>query len=144
MHRGLSVIERVPNYAFPFALIALEISIRNALGVDTSQFIGPALAAAAAGVCVPHLAPDDVSARMPTDVQQVLREKGVQVVRVTAKRCAHALQVLLMVSLVIWCTAIVLGEQRDAVRWVGLSRPAWFGLVAYLTAVIIVELKEAE
>jgi hypothetical protein len=136
------LIERIPNYAFPFVLIALEMSIRYGLGLDTSQFIGPALVAAAAGVCVPHLAPSDVSKTMAPEVQQVLRENGVEVVRVGAKRCAHVLQVLLFVSLAVWCAAVVLGEKRDTVSWYGLSRSAWFGLLAYLVSVLVVERKE--
>lgn len=140
---GMSVIERVPNYAFPFMLIALEMSIRWGLGVDTSHFVGPALASAAAGVCVPHLAPTNVSTTLPLDVQQVLREAGVEVVRSSAKRYAHAIQILLLGSLVVWCITVVLGEKRDVVQWAGLSRSAWLALVTYLTAVVLVERKEA-
>jgi len=137
------LIERVPNYAFPFILIALEMSIRYAANVDTSQFIGPALASAAAGVCVPHLAPSDVSRSMSLEVQQVLREQGVRVVRANATSYAHILQLLLLVCLAIWCAAVVLGEKKDPIRWIGLSRTAWFGLASYLTAVVVVERKEA-
>jgi hypothetical protein len=136
------LIERIPNYAFPFVLIALEMSIRYGLGVDTSQFIGPALAAAAAGVCVPHLARGDVSNTMPLELQQVLRQNGVEVVRESARRYAHVLQLLFFINLAVWCAAIVLGEKRDAVTWYGLSRSMWFGLITYLVSVLVVERKE--
>jgi hypothetical protein len=137
------VVERIPNYAFPFVLISLELTIRYGLGVDSSQFIGPALASAAAGVCVPHLAAHEVTSTLPEDVQQVLREKGVEVVRANATRYASQLQLLLLVSLAIWCAAVVLAEKSDLVRWFGLSRPAWLALGVYLLAVVVVERKEA-
>jgi hypothetical protein len=133
---------RVVAYFFPFILIAIEYVMRLALKTDTSAFVGPTLATAAAGLMVPALALKSKAGSFSPELQRELKRLGVSVRSSADERLAAFCLLLLLALIAVWVWTLLLAERKDAVVILWMYRPVFIGLMAYAVAVVFAELKE--
>ncbi|MBT9502323.1 MAG: hypothetical protein IV092_13815 [Burkholderiaceae bacterium] len=134
---------RLLAYFFPFILIAIEYGLRLALKTDTAGFVGPTLATAAAGLLVPALALKSKTATLSPELQKELKNLKATVRSTTDERLAALSLLLLLAFIAAWVWALLLAERKDTVTILLLDRPVFIGLLCYMVAIVVAELKEA-
>lgn len=114
---------RFVAYAFPFVLIVIEYGLRIALQKDTSGFIGPTLASAAAGMLVPTLSLKPNEAQLSAELQDELRRLGATFRSKNDERLIALAMFVLMSLIAAWVWTLILAEGKDMVTIASISSP---------------------
>jgi hypothetical protein len=135
-------VYRFVAYAFPFVLIIIEYGLRFALKTDTSGFVGPTLASAAAGMLVPTLALKTNTSQLTPEFQNELQRIGATIRSPKDERLIAFAVFALMSLIAAWVWTLILAEGRDTETIATISRPVFIGLACYFVGVVIAEVKE--
>lgn len=133
---------RFVAYAFPFVLIIIEYGLRFALKTDTSGFVGPTLASAAAGMLVPTLALKPKTNKLTPEFQKELVRAGVTARSPKDERLIAFAIFALMSLIAAWVWTLILAESRDVETIATINRPVFIGLACYFVGVVLAEVKE--
>lgn len=125
----------VLTYGFPLILIGFEWGLRQLMEVDSSQFIGPTLAAAALSFLIPLTRPKRVK----------LSDENLGYVAVNA-RDQHFIPVVwlfVLVGLFAWSASCYFSANTSQIVIFSLPIYTAIGLGAYFASLILVMIKEA-
>lgn len=138
--------ERAPGYLFPFFLLTVEVILRDAFQLNTSEFIGPTLAAAGAGMVIYLVSYHDCNI-LPSDIPE---EVKTYLSQNDKYRLETNLSILfrnfcLIVTLILtllWIWAIILSTQSPDLMWWFFPVHYYPGMASYILGAILSEVKE--
>jgi hypothetical protein len=136
----IGVATRLPAYSFVFFLIFLEWLVRTLSGIDSQEFVGPTLAAAASGVLVPLTTTRSKLSGLPASTQQQMTQQAGFHVTSDVERALAGI-VLFFVFALTFCWAFYL-VCKKLNGPLGVT-PIELGALSYLVACFIAEVKEA-
>jgi hypothetical protein len=133
------MLNRVLIYAFPFILLVIEWVLRVSLVIDSREFVGPTIAAAALGLLLPltglkQREHSEDAKRFLSTVNAVLVPKWEQ-------RLIQVVWLFILATLALWACCVVFAFKPER-NLTGLS-PVYCAMAAYFVAVIASEIREA-
>jgi hypothetical protein len=132
---------RILIYAFPFFLALMEWLLRISLRVDSKEFVGPTIAAAALGLLLPltGIKNRDFALSEPTR-RQIEALKAV-IVPKRERILVDIVWIVILTSLATWGACLVFACKPD-INPLHVS-PFYYALGTYFLAVIFSEIREA-
>jgi hypothetical protein len=126
-------------YGFPLILVLFEWALRTIIGVDSSEFIGPTLAATGLSFLVPLTEPkEDIVALAAGKIAKVRSEADKDFVPIT--------MLFIFIFFFLWLASCYASlKHRDQVvsyRSFSVSLQAFIGWLAYLISLIMAGIKE--
>jgi hypothetical protein len=126
-------------YGFPLILVLFEWALRTIIGVDSSEFIGPTLAATGLSFLVPLTEPkEDIVALAAGKIAKVRSEADKDFVPIT--------MLFIFLFFFLWLASCYASlKHRDQVvsyRSFSMSLQAFIGWLAYLISLIMAGIKE--
>jgi hypothetical protein len=128
-------------YTFPFFLVLMEWLLRTSLRVDSREFVGPTIAAAALGLLLPltglknrEFALSDKTRRQIDALKAVIVPKRERIL-------IDVVWLTILASLATWgcCLVFACKPEQNPIK----VPPIYYSLVSYFVAVIFCEIKEA-
>lgn len=128
----------VLNYGFPIYLICFELLFRSISTIDTSSFIGPALASSGLSLFISVLKPKEV--RLESNIQPL--PEGVQVYYQKDQKLILASIICLLIGLMMWYwTCIFSLTKANHTLWIFPTHLV-MGFGVYLIGIILSSIKE--
>ncbi|ROM90618.1 hypothetical protein [Pseudomonas brassicacearum] len=129
------------TYGFPVILILFELGIRAVIKIDTSDFIGPALASAALCFLAPLTKPKEISGL------QLEGTSGHITIKKVDSNFIGFTWLMIMGALGAWGACCVIanknpGDHSYLVYNYGVGLPLIVGIIAYLVSLIMTVVKE--
>jgi hypothetical protein len=133
------MLKRVLAYGFAFFLLLLEWVFRKLANLNSHEFIGPTLAAAGVGFLVPLISPKTVVPTLPEEAKKQL--DGYYIIPKKQQRLVEITLLFLFLLIASWVYDLYL-VCKPTSGLLGIS-PISLGLVTYLAAVVLAEIKES-
>jgi hypothetical protein len=132
---------RILIYTFPFFLIAMEWLLRISLRVDSREFVGPTIAAAALGLLLPLTGLKNREFALSDGVKRQIEALKAEIVPKRDRILIDIVWLTILASLAIWggCLVFACKPEQNPLN----ISPVYYGLVSYFVAVIFSEIREA-
>ena len=132
---------RVLIYTFPFFLLVMEWLLRVSLAIDSREFVGPTIAAAALGLLLPLTGLKNREFALSDRTKRQIEALNAVVVPKRERILIDIVWLTILGSLVIWGCCLVFACKPDH-NPTKIS-PVYYGLGSYFIAVIFSEIREA-
>ncbi len=133
-----TLLERLPIYILPVALVVLEWVIRSAFAIDTQAFIGPSLASIGIGLVMPLTTRRTVEFDIPTQFEAMLEQKGWAVVSTQEQRFIQICWVSIPILMAMWAVTLYASTKFPLQYWRNLA----LGTVNFMAGILLSEARE--
>jgi hypothetical protein len=146
-----SLPERLPIYAYPVFLLAIEFMLKSLASLEIQPFIGPTLAAVGASFTLPLLIRRPVTVeklrKYPQIVKQLekLHQQG-QAIQFLSRTEMLFIQICLTCTFlltVIWIWTLYLSIKFPTGLWWHLPSNLFPGFINYIIGIVLSEIREA-
>jgi hypothetical protein len=135
------MVNRVLIYTFPFFLLVMEWLLRVSMQIDSREFVGPTIAAAALGLLLPLTAFKNRDDELSADTKAELDALKGEFVPRREKRLVEIVWLSIIVCLAVWGCCLVFACKPEH-NPINIS-PVYYSLASYFVAVIFSEIREA-
>jgi hypothetical protein len=132
---------RVLIYTFPFFLLVMEWLLRVSLAIDSRDFIGPTIAAAALGLLLPLTGLKNREFALSDGTKRQIKALNAVVVPKRERLLGDIIWLTILGSLTIWgcCLVFACKPEHNPIK----VSPVYYALANYFIAVIFSEIREA-
>lgn len=129
-------------WGFPFYLIILEIIFRGVSGLNTSEFIGSAIATAGLSFLLPLTRPKEIGEEFSTEVLEAVRGKNGTLVNSSDQHLIPFIWLLILIGFLVWFWASYLSQKNPADTILGfVPINMAVGFINYFVAAICTAIK---
>ena len=128
------------TFGFPIYLILFELLFRSLFNLDTSHFIGPALAASGLSLIIGLVKPKPVE--LEPDVQTLLEQNGQTAKNLYDERLIFFSWLFILAGLLTWywsCNLVL--TKSTTMVWI-FPLPLFIGLINYIIGISLTTIKE--
>lgn len=129
------------NWGFPFYLIVLEVLFRGVTGLDTSSFIGPAIATAGLSFLLPLTKPKSLSDSLHGRTLALVQSNGGVVVNSNDQSLLPFVWLSILIGFLIWFWSSNLALTKPTNAILFLPTHVAVGFINYLMAAILSAIK---
>ncbi|MDX7648070.1 hypothetical protein [Aeromonas caviae] len=129
------------NWGFPFYLIVLEVLFRGATGLNTSAFIGPAIATAGLSFLLPLTKPKELSEALHGRTLALVESNGGVVVNSNDQNLIPFIWLSILLGFLVWFWASHVASTAPTNEFWFLPEHVAIGFINYLMAAILSAVK---
>jgi hypothetical protein len=144
----MQVLRRVALYIFPVYPAVAEYLVREYLIHDLDRvapapvsIVGPSIVAAAMVLLFPALVPKPLGYRLPLGAQTELEQRNLGIYSVADLSITFAAWIVLFILAGVWILTLYLAHKNPLVLWHVVPVTMLIGGGAYLTGILLTELK---
>ena len=129
------------NWGFPFYLIVLELLFRGVSGLDTSSFIGPAIATAGLSFLLPLTKPKALSESLHGRTLALVKSNGGVVVNSNDQNFLPFIWLAILIGFLVWFWASQVALTAPSSTFFSIPAHVAIGFINYLMAAILSAIK---
>jgi hypothetical protein len=132
---------RVLIYTFPFFLLVMEWLLRISLQIDSREFVGPTIAAAALGLLLPLTGLKNREFALSEGTKRQIEALNAVIVPKRERILVDIVWLTILLSLAVWggCLVFACKPEQNPIK----VSPVYYGLASYFIAVIFSEIRES-
>lgn len=144
------MLGRSVNYLLPLFLVAIEWIVRLSSKTDSTDLLGPTLAAVGIGYIIPatvvktvelHVF-DNITEQEKEVIATQMRARGLSFVPEKDRNYAIICLIALFAMMVLWLLDIYLVKQRPNLTFIWVKSYIWVGLLNMIIGFVLSEAKE--
>lgn len=129
------------NWGFPFYLIVLELIFRGVSGLDTSSFIGPAIATAGLSFLLPLTKPKEIGNALNGRTLSVIEANGGVVVNSNDQNLLPFVWLSILIGFLVWFWASHIALSTPQNTFLFAPTHIAIGFINYILAAILSAIK---
>ncbi|MCB1851572.1 MAG: hypothetical protein KDI83_12485 [Gammaproteobacteria bacterium] len=129
------------NWGFPFYLIVLELIFRGVSGLDTSSFIGPAIATAGLSFLLPLTKPKEIGNALHGRTLAVVQANGGVVVNSNDQNLLPFVWLSILIGFLVWFWSSHIALSTPQKTFLFVPAHVAIGFINYLLAAILSAIK---
>ena len=133
--------QNILTWGFPFYLVILEMIFRAVSGLDTTIFIGSAIATAGLSFMIPLTRPKNAYDLVDDSIAKLILESGADVVSSRDQQLIPLIWISILVGFLIWFFASHIALTEPTSKIFFMPKHMAIGLINYLLAAIFTAIK---
>lgn len=129
------------NWGFPFYLIVLEMLFRGVSGIDTSTFIGPAIATAGLSFLLPLTTPKTIQESLHNRTLALIEANGGTVVNTNDQKLIPFIWLSILIGFLIWFWSSHVALTSPNASLLFVPQHVAIGFINYFLAAVLSALK---
>lgn len=133
--------QTILTWGFPFYLVILEMIFREVSGLNTTAFIGSAIATAGLSFLIPLTRPKDARDLFNISIARIILENGGTVVSKRDQQLIPIVWISILMGFLVWFFASYVALKEPDARYLYIPKHMAIGLINYLLAAAFTAIK---